>query len=230
MIGSNSALERRVKLAKQVLIGHYTRRKIPISWEGRPARYDLINDIIKTLGYQSYLEIGCRGDACYSRILAPKKTGVDPASGGTHRMTSDAFFAQNHDTFDLIFIDGLHVYEQVIVDIRNALACLSDNGTIVMHDCLPRECLAQYDFQVIHAWNGDTWKAFVEARTLPDVDAATCLIDHGVGIIKKRTNRNPLLLDVTNFKRLKYAFLAKDYTRIMNTMEYPDALAFATRP
>ena len=34
--------------------------------------------------------------------------GVDPLLGGTHRMTSDAFFAANADAFDLIFIDGLH--------------------------------------------------------------------------------------------------------------------------
>lgn len=34
--------------------------------------------------------------------------GVDPLLGGTHRMTSDAFFAANTEHFDLIFIDGLH--------------------------------------------------------------------------------------------------------------------------
>lgn len=30
--------------------------------------------------------------------------------GGTHRMTSDAFFATNEEQFDLVFIDGLHHY------------------------------------------------------------------------------------------------------------------------
>ena len=34
-------------------------------------------------------------------------------SGGTVIMTSDQFFATNNRTFDLIFIDGSHVWLQV---------------------------------------------------------------------------------------------------------------------
>ena len=43
--------------------------------------------------------------------------GVDPMSGGTHRMTSDEFFRRNreqwHYKFDLVFIDGLHEVSRV---------------------------------------------------------------------------------------------------------------------
>ena len=38
-------------------------------------------------------------------------------------MTSDEFFIQNKNTFDLIFIDGLHIYEQVIKDIDCRVIC-----------------------------------------------------------------------------------------------------------
>jgi hypothetical protein len=31
--------------------------------------------------------------------------GVDPEQGGSARMTSDEFFAENTDKFDLVFID-----------------------------------------------------------------------------------------------------------------------------
>ena len=216
-------------ILKNVLRGDYTGKKILLSWKGKPSRFDLINSLIKSQGYKTYLEIGCRSDACFSQVTVEHKVGVDPASGGTHRMTSDAFFAQNKETFDIIFIDGLHLYEQVIKDINNSVRFLNDGGTIVMHDCLPLECFAQYESPVVRAWNGDTWKAFVEARTMGHIDSAVCLIDHGVGIIKKRKNANPLTVATKNFKRLKYSFLAKDYARILNTLEYDEALRFATR-
>jgi hypothetical protein len=113
-------------------------------------------------------------------------------------------------------------------DIINATNVLHENGTIVLHDCLPTSCLAQYRFEVIEAWNGDVWKAFVEARTMPDLDSATCLIDHGVGVIKKRKNAKPLRLPATDFKNLKFADLANDYTHLLNTLGYEQAVAFAS--
>ena len=58
--------------------------------------------------------------------------GIDPVEGGTHKMTSDEFFYNNNDKFDIIFIDGLHQYEQVIKDVKNSLNCLTKNGII---DC-----------------------------------------------------------------------------------------------
>ena len=39
-------------------------------------------------------------------------------------MSSDEFFLKNKDQFDIIFIDGLHVYEQVKRDIENSLIVL----------------------------------------------------------------------------------------------------------
>ena len=36
-------------------------------------------------------------------------------------MTSDEFFKSNNEFFDLIFLDGLHTYEQTIKDIDNSI-------------------------------------------------------------------------------------------------------------
>ena len=44
-----------------------------------------------------------------TKLILKKKIGVDPVSGGNLRMTSDHFFKENKEKFDLIFIDGLHV-------------------------------------------------------------------------------------------------------------------------
>ena len=54
-----------------------------------------------------------------------KRVGVDPVEGGTHKMTSDHFFSINKDNFDIIFIDGLHEYSQVMKDIKNSLKFLN---------------------------------------------------------------------------------------------------------
>jgi len=216
----------KIRLAAEKLAGNYTEQTIDLDWEGKPSRIDLINQLIETGGYKKYLEIGCRDDACFSVIKADYKVGVDPNSGGTLRMTSDAFFAQNKETFDIIFIDGLHTYEQVLKDILNAAKVLNPGGTILMHDCLPLCCLAQFQYPMVKAWNGDVWKSFVQARTMPDLDAATCMIDHGVGIIRVRKNSRPLDVGTTDFKKLKYKDLAENYKEWMNAIEFGDVGRF----
>ena len=61
--------------------------------------------------------------------------------------------ANNDKKFDIIFIDGLHHYEQVIVDINNALSVLNDNGHILVHDCLPRTIAHQAIPRYRGSWN-----------------------------------------------------------------------------
>jgi len=219
----------RIRVINEFLAGNYTSKTINLDWGGKPLRSDLINKLIAVNGYTTYLEIGCHRDQCFGSIKADYKVGVDPASGGTLRMTSDDFFASNSETFDIVFIDGLHIYEQVRRDILNSAKVLNENGTILMHDCLPTCCLAQYRFPAgLDVWNGDTWKAFIEARAMPDLDSATCLIDHGVGVIKKRNNAKPLWFYAPDFANLKYKYLADNYVDLLNTITYEQAVTFAS--
>ncbi len=220
---------RKYQFVKNRLTGAYTPKEINLSWEGKPLRYDLVNKVIKEFGNKDYLEIGCFRDDCFSRIVCQNKVGVDPMSGGTLRMTSDDFFIENKikkQKFDFIFIDGLHEYSQVRKDILNALEILNDGGTIMLHDCLP----LKFGHQVVPpedvVWNGDVWKAFVEARTWDFCDAAVCLIDHGVGMIKKRPNRNKLDLNASNFKELKFSDLADNYEKWLNPYTFDKAMDF----
>ena len=182
-------------------------KKIKYDWESYPRRFDIINKIIKKKEYTSYLEIGCFKDETFNKINIKKKIGVDPISGGNLRMTSDLFFLENKNKFDIIFIDGLHVYEQVIKDIFNSIKILNPDGIVLIHDCLPRKLWYQTPTRMSDTWNGDVWKAIVECRTLENIDTYTCLADEGIGVIKIRKNNNPLNLKLSNFKKLKY----KDY-------------------
>lgn len=206
----------------------HSSRSIPINWPEFPKRMDFLNEICVRSNVQAYLEIGCRDDECFSRIGAKHKVGVDPNSGGTVRASSDYFFQHNNDKFDLVFIDGLHLYEQVLRDIRNALEVLNPGGVIVLHDCLPLTSEAQYRRQCTRYWNGDVWKAIVEIRTWEDIDTATCLIDHGLGIIRPRPNTDILAPPVTPFPDLPFEFLTADYQRLLRTMDYQASLIFAT--
>ena len=153
------------------------------------------------------MEIGCQSDVNFSKIKIENKVGVDPQSGGTLRMTSDEFFSQNKDTFDLIFIDGLHIHEQVLKDIDNSLNVLNENGVILLHDCLPAKIWHQTIPQTHSSWNGDVWKSIVQSRTREDIDTYTIKADQGLGLILKRKNRDKLVHPINNFKNLKF----KDY-------------------
>ena len=54
-----------------------------------------------------------------------------------YKITSDAFFAQNKERFDCIFIDGLHTLEQSLKDFYNAWEVLNKGGAVVFHDTNP---------------------------------------------------------------------------------------------
>lgn len=187
-------------------------------------RWDLIQFIINKYDYKNYLEIGCDKNQSFSKIKINNKVGVDPISGGTIRKTSDNFFKTNKDKFDIIFIDGLHHYEQVIKDVNNSLEILNDNGHILIHDCLPRTIAHQAIPRYRGSWNGDVWKAIVEMRTRLDLDVFTCEIDFGVGVIKKKINTKPLNLKISNFKKLKFKDYYHNNKNYMNLRSYNEIL------
>jgi len=100
-------------------------------------RWDIINYYMQRQHRKEYLEIGCAYNDTFNKIKAKVKVGVDPNSGGTLRMTSDEFFKVNLQSFDIIFIDGLHEQEQVARDFHNARKFLRKGGYIFLHDLLP---------------------------------------------------------------------------------------------
>ena len=50
------------------------------------------------------------------------------------KLTSEDYFKSNKNKFDLIYIDGNHLYEFVLNDILNSLNSLNENGMIVLDD------------------------------------------------------------------------------------------------
>ena len=94
-------------------------------------------------------------------------------------MTSDEFFKSNDRFFDVIFIDGLHSYEQCAKDCMNSMKFLNNNGIIIFHDLLPRSTEEEKDNK-----SGDVWKNAYEISKINDSKFIIVNIDHGVGILK----------------------------------------------
>ena len=153
-------------------------------------RWDLIKYLIEKKGYKNYLEIGCDQNQLFSKVSIDNKVGVDPVSGGNIRKTSDDFFKENNSRFDIVFIDGLHTYEQVKRDILNSIHFLEKDGIILVHDCMPdslgKQAVPRYKMQ----WNGDVWKSIVDLRQMENLDIYTCEMDQGIGIITKKKYLN----------------------------------------
>ena len=166
----------------------------------------MIAYLIKKYNYTNYLEIGCDRDQLFSKVKIQNKIGVDPFSGGTVRKTSDKFFLENNEKFDIVFIDGLHIYSQVKKDILNSVQCLKPNGIVLVHDCMPdsvgKQAVPRYKMQ----WNGDVWKAIVDLRQKNNLKYYTCEIDQGIGIITNKKNSSILKLDIP-INKIKF----KDY-------------------
>ena len=159
-------------------------------------RTELINALVERIGARSYLEIGVNNGRSFAAIRCKRKVGVDPkpVNADIIGLTSDAFFAQNHETFDVIFIDGLHENEQVHRDVTNALAVLNEGGFIVCHDMNPWSEQAQRVPYAGGSWTGDCWKAFVRLRAeRSDLEMCVVNIDAGCAVIR-RGSQTPLEL------------------------------------
>jgi hypothetical protein len=159
------------------------------NWDWSKINYNriaVVNKLLSKFENPFYLEIGCAGNDLFNSLPIPNKTGVDPSSGGTIRKTSDEFFRSNNTKYDVIFIDGLHTYEQVRRDVINSINSLNKGGWIAIHDMLPRDWI-EHHVPVISkgTWTGDVWKVGFELTKTHGIDFKILKIDHGIGLIKK---------------------------------------------
>jgi len=195
-------------------------------------RTDIINFLVRRNGYDSYLEIGVRdASSNFNRVRVSHKESVDPAPRGdaTHEMASDEFFAQLDDDgrgYDIVMVDGLHIYDQVMRDVENSLAHLRPGGAIVLHDCNPPEesnQVEEYDGK--SPWNGTVWKAIARLRmTRPDLAIYVIDTDWGVGVIAR--GEQELFPSVPDGE-LTFEFLARTRRELLNVVEPGDFPAVA---
>lgn len=176
-------------------------------------RLKILKLLKQKINAQSYLEIGVETGYTFNGIGIANKIGVDPNTNSAANVfdTSDNFFANNNQTFDLIFIDGLHIADQVERDINNSLNVLNDNGYIVCHDMLPTTIEMQFVPRIQSQWTGDCWKTWVKLRsTRTDISMYVIDTDMGCGVIRKGQQKTINVEDeltFENFCRLKQEWM-----------------------
>ncbi|WP_207426445.1 class I SAM-dependent methyltransferase [Pedobacter sp. SYSU D00535] len=221
-------------------------------------RYHIIQAFIDKIKERkpavNYVEIGVQTGFCFFKIKADRKVAVDPNfiikptkklkaylrnfsnfRNVFFEITSDEFFEKKAQYLaeiggiDVIFIDGLHMHEQVVVDVENALRFLNTGGVVLMHDCNPISAAAAaraYSPKELWAnppegwtgeWNGDTWKALVELRSRrKDLQIAVFDCDYGIGYVTPGSPENTLAYSSEEVKALSYDDLATERTRLLN--------------
>jgi hypothetical protein len=200
------------------------------------SRTDLINHLIASKGYRRYLEIGVRDPRNnFDKVRVEVKHSVDPDPVGpvTFKLPSDEFFAQRPASadpapYDLVFVDGLHIADQVERDIVNSLAALAPGGMVVVHDCNPKSRKAQLDvYTPPDRWNGSVWKAWAKLRaTRADLFMCVIDMDEGCGVVRPGSQQL-LSLPSLDYAAMDYDYLASHRREVLNMVSRDQFLALA---
>jgi hypothetical protein len=185
-------------------------------------RYDIINTLIKHFNYKTYLELGVRNKECFNKIDIENKYCVDcnPKYNATYVMTTDAFFNKNKKRYDIIFIDACHHWGMVKKDIKNSLECLNNNGTIVVHDIIPRDEISQRTPPITQHYQGNGWITWIKMRLeRDDLEMYVVDTDDSCGIIRKSMIDSRL----KNYPDNNFTFnldLIKQYSNLITVDEF----------
>jgi len=193
-----------------------------------------LNRLAAALDAQTYLEIGVHTGGTFARVQVVERTAVDPVFPfpvADHEddvtifaeMTSDEFFSglPTGKTYDLIFIDGLHTFEQAYRDLCNAIVHSHPATPILMDDTVPSDVYSSlrdpeqaFAFRAAAgpdggvAWHGDTFKVVFAVHDFHlALDYRTIVGSGNPQTLVWRSNtgpRRPLLDSLEKISRLTY--------------------------
>jgi hypothetical protein len=178
--------------------------------------YERLNALAKINSASKYLEIGVAEGTTFHKVNIPYKVAVDPnfrfnakerANQNTifHEVTSDVFFsslALQYGKFGLVYLDGLHTFEQTFRDFCASLAYSKDTTIWLIDDTHPSSRLASIPnpklayglrkFSPVEdsRWMGDVFKViFAIHDFFPQFSYAT-FPGHGQTVIYLQSRRN----------------------------------------
>lgn len=170
-----------------------------------------IVEALRAVGGSRYLEIGIQSGLTLESVRADVVVGVDPehrvnlarlpSHVRIHTVGSDEFFARSMstdgpttDSFDVVFVDGLHTFEQSYRDVINAFSVLSGCGVVIVDDTVPTSRFAALpDRQTAKQlqrdqgfasldWMGDVFRTVLAIRRFhPTIAVATVIDEHHRG-------------------------------------------------
>jgi len=193
------------------------------------AYFDVLDAIHLHLLPRTYLEIGVStGTSMTLATPGTRCVGVDPEPRvpaairrrvRVYPTTSDDFFREQSPAavlggqpLDLVFIDGLHLFEAALRDFVNVEAWSNPDTTVLIHDCYPANEVGAARERSTAGWSGDVWKLIcVLKEWRPDlqvtvVDAAPT----GLGIVRGLDPASHVLAD--NFSTIVDSYTALPYS------------------
>jgi hypothetical protein len=205
-------------------------------------RSEVVQGILNCIPEANYLEIGVDSGITFHELKARRKVAVDPhfkfdqqeaaqrhPNCEYHAVTSDAFFGNlgSGEKFDVIYVDGLHTFEQTLRDLLNSIAHLADGGAVIIDDVLPSSYSASlpdleeafalkryFDPEIKDAsWMGDVYKlVFFISTFLQKFSFATVMENHGQLIMWRETRSEPAHSQRTIewISRLEFAALLRN--------------------
>ncbi|MGQ0675227.1 MAG: class I SAM-dependent methyltransferase [Rhodospirillales bacterium] len=214
-------------------------------------RIEILQRVATALNARHYLEIGVSKGESFFPLRIARKVAVDPHPRLSWRkrlrnclgnplnlfnayypVASDEYFARVRPPpggFDLVFIDGLHTYEQALRDTLNALKVLKPGGVVALHDCNPPHAAAGFPARSYEdaaaarppgwtgEWCGDVWKAIVHLRAFhPELDVAVLDCDYGVGLVRRGRPAAAAPPDADGLRDWDYSRLAAARSELLN--------------
>lgn len=201
------------------------------------SRKKVIQTFLNFYSKPTYLEVGVSKGLTFHSVTAHKKIAVDPKfifdvheakrlSGAEHteyhEVTSDHYFgnvARADEKFHVIFLDGLHTFEQTLRDLINALNCIHADGIIIIDDVLPTSYHASLPDQRISvavrshlkdndpSWMGDVYKlVFFVQSFFQQHSYATTSDNHGQLVIwpERRAPDKLVERNIEYFSKLEF--------------------------
>lgn len=197
-------------------------------------RVELIQRAVESVGGKDYLEIGVETGKTIRNIVASNRVGVDPNylfdteneksdTLAFFHGTSDQYFNQFAGTIDgVIYVDGLHTYEQTLKDIVNSLGAMSPRSMVIVDDCIPRDAnegMAAKSHAEAGggAWCGDVWKSIVDLRiNRENLNIFTVPEGPGMAIITFGKPKYRLNLNGQDINKLNYEYFNEYKDMLLN--------------
>ena len=182
----------------------------------------LINDLISDLNYKSYLELGVSVGESWKLISCENKIGVDNNINvanefdGVIHATTDDYFLNNQNKFDIIYIDALHEKNQVYKDFKNSFNALNDSGIIIFHDINPLD-ISQTHFNS----SGDVFELWIELSNTYKVYTIKGTAGDSVGIFIKSENSKFIDIEIKDYT---YQFFSENREDFISYLNYEEII------
>jgi hypothetical protein len=197
-----------------------------------------IKQIAQHVGARSYLEVGVNRGRTFHGLDFERKVAVDPSfkfdvadyrreGVEFHQMPSDEYFSRHAlpQKFDVVFLDGLHTFQQTFRDFCNSLACAHDRTVWLIDDVLPIDVYSAWPIQAEAvrfrknaggegaAWHGDVFKVVFAIHDFFSTFSYVTLRGQGnpQALVWKapRADFSPLFDSMETIERLGYFDLLK---------------------